>query len=337
MNARENTQKVIFKNDTVYGFIKTFLEKKALNSKNTSSSYETDIRQFFKATRYKNIEDLTIEDLTFTNSEVEEYQVSMSNEYSHSTIARKISAVKNLYSKLEANDYPVKEAWFNVDKIKGNSKSWEVIDWDTAKDMMMLADREIRKGDVKSALIETAVVTSFRQSSLLSMTWDNLTMMDGVWVLCAVDNAVGKGKKESIKPISNELYEKLMLIKKRYNHKHIFPLQKRTVVLMMQRYREKLGLPETVTFHSLKKCGMNEAYEISNGDIRVVAEQGDHADFGTSMKFYLNKKKKYSEMVGLEIGKEIDLSPLEELSHEELLELVRKSGRAVQRQLLSNI
>lgn len=202
---------------------------------------------------------------------------------------------------------------------------------------MALAVREVRKGDIKEALIETAVVTCFRRDSLLNLRWEHLKKMDGVWVLCAIEKAVGKGKKESIKPISDALYVKLMNIKKKYKHEHIFPMQGKTVVLMMQRYREKLGLSNDVTFHSLKKCGMNEAYDLSGGDIKTVAEQGDHDNFGTSMKYYLNKKKKYSEMIGLQIGQDIDLSPIEELSHAELLELIKNSGRSLQTQLLANI
>lgn len=332
----------------VYNFIKCFLEKKALNSPMTASDYESDIRQFFLVVKGKHLEMLTVDDLKLTVKVVEDYQVKLATNktkdlrinkgetYSPNSIARKISAVKKLYNKLEANEYPVKEAWFKVDKIKGETKSYGVLEWSQVQQMMELVKDEI-KGDVKSALLETAVVTCFRQNSLLNLTWDNLHKYDGVWVLCAEDDAIGKGMKVSKKPINDDLYKKLMDLKKKYGGEKIFPITKKTVVIMMQNLREKLDLDEDITFHSLKKCGINEAYELSGGDIMAVAEQGDHESFGTTMKHYMQKKKKFSNMIGLKIGQEVDIAPIEELTHEQLLDLVKKSSRSLHIELLNNL
>lgn len=331
-------QRMIFSQKSVYGFIRSYLDKKRINSKNTAQSYENDIRQFFHAMKGKSIEGLTVEDLILTNQEVEEYQMSLSDVegFAPTTIARKISSVKKLYSKLEANNYPVKEAWFNIDKIKGEGEEYGVLEWSQVQDMMELVKDEV-KGDIKVALLETAVVTCFRQNTLLNLTWDNIYKIDDVWVLMAEGEAIGKGKKVKGKPINDDLYDKLMLIKEAYNCDKIFPLQKKTVTLMMQRLREKLELDDDITFHSLKKCGINEAYELSGGDIMAVAEQGDHESFGTTMKHYMKKKKKYSEMIGLKIGKPVDVSPLDELTHEQLLDLVKNASRATQLELLMKL
>lgn len=327
---------------SVYSFIVNFLNKKEINSENTSSDYENDIRQFFWMVKHRHIEMLTEHDLIITNEDVENYQVMLAtnknkdinkgNPYAPKSIARKISSVKALYGKLEASNYPVKEAWFNVEKIKGDSTPHGVLTLEQVYQMMELAEDEV-KGDIKSALLQTAVVTCFRQTSLLNLTWENIERIDGVWVL----SVVGKGKKPSKKPINDDLYDKLMAIKEKYGEKKIFPLQKKTVTLMIQRYREKLGLEDDIVFHSLKKCGINEAYELSGGDIMAVAEQGDHQSFGTTMKHYMNKKKKFSDMIGLKIGLEIDMTKLQNLSKEELIELILKSSRSTQLELISKI
>lgn len=329
-----------------YLFIKNFLSVKELNSENTSSDYENDIRQFFWMVKHRHIEMLTEDDLILTNEDVEDYQVKLAtnknNEfnkgkpYAPKSIARKISSVKKLYSKFEANNYPVKEAWFNVEKVKGESASHGVLTWEEVLEMMKIAEKEI-KGDIKSALLETAVVTCFRQTSLLNLTWNNLEKIDGVWVLCAEDDAIGKGKQTSKKPITDDIYAKLMAIKDKYGKKKIFPLQKKTVTLMMKRYRNTLGLDDDIVFHSLKKCGINEAYEITGGDIMAVAEQGDHKSFGTTMKHYMNKKKKFSEMVGLKIGQEIDLTKLDSLSKDELIRVIESCSRSTQLDIINKI
>lgn len=329
-----------------YSYISCFLETKALNSTNTASSYEADIKQFFRAVRYKALEMLTIEDLIITVDDVEAYQLQLAKNndiayndgkpYAPSSIARKISSVKKLYSRLEAKDLPVKEAWFNVDKIKGESESYGVLSWEEVLDMIELVKDE-KKGDIKASLMETAVITCFRQNSLLNLTWDNIENIDGVWVLCAEEEAIGKGKQISKKPITDELHDRLMGLKKKHKDRRIFPLEKKTVVVMMQRLRGKLKLDDDITFHSLKKCGINEAYEISGGDIMAVAEQGDHKSFGTTMKHYMKKKKKFSEMVGLKIGQKVDISSLENLTQEQLMKLVQQSSRNVQIELMNNL
>lgn len=331
-----NLQQLSLSNKSVFGFIKSYLDVKAVNSKNTAKGYEKDIRQFFKTTRGKEIESLTVDDLIFTNQEVEEYKLNISHMYATSSVERKIASVKNLYSKLEANDYNVKEAWFNVEKLKGECNSWDVVEWSDVQKMIEIALTE-DKGDIKSALLETAVVTSFRRTSLLNLKWEHLINKDGVWVLCAVNEAVGKNKKNSYKAINNDLAERLFELRDKYKHEKIFPLQQRTVTVMMQRYRQKLNLGDNVTFHSLKKCGINEVYEITGGDIMAVAEQGDHKSFGTTMKHYMSKKKKFSQMCSLKIGREIDLSPLKDLSHEDLLSLVLSASRSTQIELINKI
>lgn len=327
---------IMYNNKSVYGFIRSFLEGKSLNSESTANEYERDIRQFFMTMKGKKVETLTVDDLVFKNEDIESYKNHLAQSFAVSTIARKISSVKKLYGKLEANDYPVKEAWFKVDKLKGEGNSYGVLTWEQVQDMMKLVLEEV-KGDVKEILLETAVITCFRQNTLLNLTWRNVEKIDGVWVLCAEDEAIGKGKKVSRKPITDEMYEKLVKVKENYGSNKLFPLEKKTVTKTMKRLREKLGLEDDITFHSLKKCGINEAYELTGGDIMAVAEQGDHASFGTTMKYYMQKKKKYSEMVGLQIGKEVDLSPLENLSKEELLELIKNSDRSTQLSLLNNM
>jgi site-specific recombinase XerD len=319
-------------NNPVYAFIRGFLNGKSVNSDNTSANYETDIRQFFRHVKNKEIENLTVEDLTITNQIAEDYKTFMQKELDlkPKTIARKISSVKKLYHKLEANDFPVREAWFNVDRIKGDSDQYGSLEWEDVQKMMKIVEDEV-KGDIKSALLHTAVITCFRQKSLLSIGWDKLYRVDGVWVL----ETEQKGKKKRIKPITDEMYEKLMAIKERYNNDRIFPLQKNTVTLMMKRMREQLGLGDDVVFHSLKNCGINEAYELTGGDIMAVAEQGDHESFGTTMKHYMKKKKKMSDMVGLKIGQIVDISPLESLDAEQLLNIIKESSRSTQLELLA--
>jgi hypothetical protein len=51
----------------------------------------------------------------------------------------------------------------------------------------------------------------------------------------------------------------------------------------------------------------------------------------------MNKKRKYSEMIGLQIGEKIDLTPLKELSNEQLINLIQKSSRSVQIEIINRL
>lgn len=331
-------QTILLQTKTIYSTIENFINKKALNSINTAKAYESDIRQFFMTVKNKHIEKLLEEDLQTDIDEVEYYQTRLATDlndgkpYGSSTIERKIGVLRSLYSKLEAK-YDVKEAWFKVDKIKGESKSWGVVSWDEVEKMIEFV-RDTRKGNIKASLIETAVITSFRQNELLELEWSNLKQIDGVWVL-EVTYQVGKGRKSNMKPINDDLYERLISLKKDNNK--IFDISKKAVGNMMIKMREELGLDDDITFHSLKKCGINEVYELTNGDIMAVAEQGNHSNFDTAYKHYMNKKKNYSQMACLKIGQKVDLSPLEELSKEDLLELISNSSRSAQMEIINGV
>lgn len=330
---------ILLQSKTIYSMIENFINKKALNSENTAKAYESDIRQFFMAVRGKHIEMINEDDLKTDVDEVESYQMRLAIDlndgkpYSPSTIARKIATLKSLYRKFESK-YDVKEAWFNIDKIKGESESWGVVSWQDVEHMIQNV-KDTRKGNVKALLIETAVITSFRQNELLSLTWDNIENKNGVWVLTVMSD-IGKGKKSNSKPINDDLYEKLISLKTDSKDK-IFDISKKSVTRMMASLRDELGLDENITFHSLKKCGINEVYELTKGDIQAVAEQGNHSSFSTTLKHYMNKKKDYSKMASLSIGQKIDLSELENMSKEELIEAIANASRSTQMDILNNL
>src|SRR5690606_10551721 len=92
----------------VWESIEVFLERKGQNSKNTRTTYERAIRDFFLATRKKKLEHLTEDDIRFSKVEVEGYQVGLRAKFKASTVNTRMWAMKSLYSKL-------KDYGFNVE------------------------------------------------------------------------------------------------------------------------------------------------------------------------------------------------------------------------------
>jgi integrase len=327
------TNLVLMKNKSVYDEIMTFINKKFINSENTASEYERDIRQFFNIMRNKTIEHLTENDLIFKNSDIEFYQTRLATDlnsgspYSPSTVNRKIATLKSLYNKLESNDYLVKSAWFNIDKVKGDSESYGIISLEEANKMIELV-RNTKKGDIKSLLVEIAFKTSFRQNALLNLKWKDIKKINNVWVIQVVD----KGKSVAEKPINDETYQRLLEIR---SEERVFPLTKKTVINMMKWLREEMGLESDITFHSLKKGGIDQVAEITDGNFEAMKEQGNHKSLETTMKYYRNKKKDFSNMACLQIGKDLEFEVLESLNKEQLLELIKVCNRGVQIQIIN--
>lgn len=315
--------------ETVYDLIHAFIETSGIDSENTKINYEIDIRYFFKTMLNKNIEDLTFDDMHFKNYEIEQYKAILTKQYAGSTVNRRLSTMKSLYNFLVANEINVNEKAFNVKNVKHTVDSYGVLSPEEGFEMVERVKKQ-RKGAIKSALIHTALLTSFRLSALLQAEWDCLNWCDkGYWTVTLMD----KGQEVNTMPITEECYEQLQSI--RTKSKRIFQLDKKTCQKMIKTLCEEMGIPEkrNITFHSLRKVAINFAFDIEN-DIRMAVRQGNHKNPATTVMHYMKRQEDLSNMPGMVMGKELDLSIFESLSKEELVQLICSSDKNIQRKLI---
>lgn len=329
-NQAVQESKMIFKS------INTFLSAKKLNSVNTKSNYERNIRQFFQHTRRKGIDQLNLSDLIFTLDDIQEYQVTLSKKYKNKTVNNKMYAIRSLYKYLDGNDYNVKLSWFNVENLKDyDSEGYEVINWGTVESMIEMVKTH-KNGLEKALFIELGAKTSFRLETLLTLKWTNFHT-DSLGTRYV--KVLGKGKEWDKKPIQEELYDRLLELKVDGSEKVFQHLNNRQAASrMMTKLCKELGLDsKKVKFHSMKKAGMHEVNLITGGNIKAIQQQGNHKSELTPLKFYTKVNENLSEMPCLQIGQQINTAPLEELSKEELLNLITNSGREVQIKLLAQL
>lgn len=320
------------KPETVFDLIETFLISKGLDSKNTQSAYRSDIEQFFKIMRNKDIGQLTFDELCFKNYEIEQYKAILAEQYAGSTVNRKIATLKSLYDYFAANDIKVNKNAFKVKRIKHNTASWGALSPEEGFEMVERVKKQ-RKGAIKSALIHTALETSFRLSALLSAEYSNISETkneQGLWTMTLIE----KGNKEVTMPISDELYEKLQSIRKP-KQKKIFNLDPKTCRNALKTVCEEMGISakRNISFHSLRNVAINFSIDIGQ-DIMTAARQGNHSSPSTTLNHYLKKKEDLSNMPGLLMGQKIDLSILESLSAEEWMLLVRQLDGVTQRKII---
>jgi integrase len=319
--------------------IDNFLNEKKGRSLNTYTNYKIDINQFFQFTFKREYKYLTVQELeNVTSDDVTAYRIALNEEgKANTTINRKIASVRKLFGYLEATYPKIRKAIFNViDKMKENeASSYGVLTWEEGTEMINLA-KTYKDGEKLSLLIETAIITCYRLDALLRLTVDNIHTETKDGVDYRVIKMIDKGEKH-IKPINDNLYNRLVAIAED-NQTPFFDFTIHTIGRRIKALVEEMGIDSrrNIKFHSLKKCGINFVFD-STGDIMLAQQQGNHKDAKTTMKSYLQHKTDYSKMPSYTMGTEIDLSPLEDLTKEQLLELIANATSGTQLELLRKL
>lgn len=317
----------------VWSCINTFLNRIEQNSKNTRDGYERAIRHFFKTMRNKKLEDLVEGDLIFSKPQIETYQVNMKNSFKGTTVNTKMSALKKCYTKLEDYGFDVKASWFVLDRYDEHDKeSYDPMTHEEVIRAITLVAKT-RKGFEKGLLIRMAYATAFRRESLLELKWTDIINRDGVWFV----KTIGKGNKLDHKKLSNDLYDELMKQKELIGGEKIFQLTKKTVQKMMDYIRDNMDFSERViTFHSFKKSSVNEVALITNYDLKSMQQQGNHANITTTLNDYMAKKN-LDDLVIVDINYHVPVEKFDDLSKEELVNLIKDADRSIQIKLLQKL
>jgi integrase len=333
MQAQQSNVSKLYTNNTVFAHIQSFLRSKGLKSKNTQTTYEADIRQFFSYMRDKPIEELSSSDLLFVNSDILDYQIYLSedyrdehgNPYKNTTVNRKMASLQSLYAFLKRNEYPVNVEAMKVDPLPDDSNGYGFLTFDEAEQLAQLALTEREMGKEKRALILLATRTSLRKNALLSLKYSDIRQSEydsNVYIIEVQDmkQRSDKGKK-IVKEISAKMYNILLEIKnEKYNDDLIFHIDPKYVNDMMNRLTKKLGIDprRNVTFHSLKKAGVGFVKDLTN-DIEAASDQAGHSSILTTKKYYLEEKK---NVAGLAMDENIPADIFRQLSHTECIELL---------------
>lgn len=306
-----------------YATILTYLKRKGQNSKNTRKTYERHIKHFFITMRGKELDELTEEDLIFTFDQIEAYQVALKERYKGATVNNTMTAIKECYAKLKKSGFDVSLDWFDLERYdEHDSASYSTLTHQEVLDIIELVSKT-RAGKQKALLVRLAYATAFRKESLLGIKWSDIVSIDDVWFV----KVLGKGNKWSHKKLSDNLYNALMERKKETTQDKVFTLTDKTVQKMMNYIRDNMDFGErTIVFHSFKNASINEVNIITGGDLKAMQQHGDHSDAKTTIESYVAKKT-LEELVTVDVDTHIPVEKLDDLSHEELLKLVKDMDR----------
>lgn len=328
-----NTQKVVQLYDNkLYDDIMIFLNEMGVESDHTRKAYETDIRQFFKLIKGKELEHLTLEDVQLRKNDVEKFkQILLDNGLARTTINRKISAIRSLLENLKANEWDVKTAFFkNIKWLKTQDNKYGVLDVHEVWEMARLArEKEREYKEVKYYFILFALDTCLRKQAILKLKWSDFEEVeDGVIV-----HAIDKGNKEFRQKISKEFYNELLSIKKD-GEVRVFPISVDSVDDMVCRLKKLMNIPEerNIVFHSIRKAGVTFQYRIT-GDLTQAMKAAGHSNPTVTMR-YLDLRD-YGVTGAVSFGNKIDEELYKKVTHEELIKAIENCPKDIQ--LILNI
>lgn len=337
----------------LYNIVQLVLNDLRERSENTSSSYEGYYREFFRIVVNKDMNFVTWEDLlAITYEKVLEYREELKATNINKTINIKVASLNTLYKELYKADRRVDMLVVDLKKLpedEDDSNSWGSLSHEEVEALFEYCGSLPNKSKplIKQLFFETAYVTAIRQGALLNLKWENFKRVkdnDGthLWVIRIKD----KGKTDET-PITDEFYQKLCQLKAIVHSDglrdkptdRVFNVTKKTLASTLKDFCRKCGISKdrNIVIHSLKKASIDKVYHETR-DVNKTARHAHHKGVEMVYKHYegknqgLAQRPSYSTFNG-----DKDLSKLEEVTKEQLLEAITQCGQSVINEIISKL
>ena len=309
--------------------VESFLTSKELRSQSedTRLSYESDLRDFFNFLQpNRNMRSLKVKDVQLKIDTILKYQhyLKVERELASSTINRRVTTVKGLYSMLKRrgyveNLYPFDEA----DRLSENKKHHGVFTIEEvyqAQEVVMNQPKG-RKKLTKKYLIQTSYDTCLRKSALLNIKFTDFVPYNKNGIEEYEIKAIDKGNESQNRIISKELYNNLMELRNESSTEYVFDISEKAIQDMMDYLREQMNIHELrkIVFHSFRKAGVTFQYK-KTGDVFKAQKAAGHKNINTTQLYVTTDENTIRGGISSDIG--INDNSYTQLSHEQLLEVI---------------
>lgn len=254
-------------------------------SDNTNISYKTDLELYLGFLKEKGINSL--EDIK--SSDIESYMMFL-QEDSHdtvTTVARKLTSIKNFHSFLEKEGIVSKNVGVGIKRPKLRKtvvRSLSVSDVDKLLDIKLNTPFDYRN----KAMLELIYGTGLRVSELVNLTLNNIDFTN-----CII-RIVGKGNKERIIPLGEYSMYYLNLYMERRNsllkknicdalflNNHGKKITRQGFFKILKGLLKEKGLDPDVSPHTLRHSFATHLLN-SGADLRSIQEMLGHSDISTT-------------------------------------------------------
>lgn len=304
-----------------------FLSEHHRNSERTAEEYKSRVEEFFMLTLGKEMKFVTVDDIkTVKNKDVQTKFVDVLMERGNTagTVKTKLHSVSSFYNSLLKNEVSVNPRTLDV-KLKKSVKHHEAL---TLQEYLGLLEfmKEESDGLEKYLYSKTLFHTGGRKTATLQFTWDKITQKKDVetgqqvWVI----DFVGKGKKDTERPISDDFYEELKQLDNGQNNVFATLSSSEGAYKRYERSLKKYGkmIDRDISIHSLKATAITVGYLLTK-DINLCKQLGAHSTMATT-EIYIKEEKSYVNQLSYNMSRDMDESVLDEMSHEELLSFIKK-------------
>lgn len=254
-------------------------------SDNTNISYKTDLELYLGFIKDKGINSL--EDIK--SSDIESYMVFLQedNKDTVTTVARKLTSIKNFHSFLEKEGITSKNVGVGIKRPKLRKtvvRSLSVSDVDKLLDITLKSPFDYRN----KAMLELIYGTGLRVSELVNLTLNNIDFTN-----CII-RIVGKGNKERIIPLGEYSMHYLNLYMERRNsllkknicdalflNNHGKKITRQGFFKILKGLLKEKGLDPDVSPHTLRHSFATHLLN-SGADLRSIQEMLGHSDISTT-------------------------------------------------------
>lgn len=271
-----------------------FLITEKGNNQSTIKAYEKDLNDFIKVVSNREIEKLTDNDI------LEYLRNLKENGYKTTSIKRKMTPVISLMNYLKKN-YNININNPDLKQLKTPRRLPVYLTNGEIRNILSAVDRNSEQGILDYMLILTAYYLGLRVSELVSLRKDHI-FFDGGYV-----KIYGKGNKERILPLSDELKDMMVYYLQNYRnsikdnelfffvHKGGSIVSRQYFFLRLKHYAKEAGIEKNVSPHTLRHSFATAL--INNGaKVRQVQSLLGHSDIkATEIYTHLSREKEKNE------------------------------------------
>jgi len=345
-------------NKEVSTYIFTYLQNKKKDSIGTYKNYKRYFSEFFMYTCNKELNKLTWDDIF--NIRFDQAQDFHSNEKDKNidTAQQKMFVIKKLWKNLFLTNKSINPnrkldldimEFEKISKEKLNKTHYATLN---SKEMDLLFEHALtykRKPLTRKMFFEFLYIVGCRESVAKGrngkgVKWTDIRRKEDsnagikVWVVGLEDKGFKDKGKTVEKSISDSFYNKLLQLKEESSSEYVFDLNINTFLDTFNDFREKYNLKtkdgRKVCIHSIKRASGILTQETFN-DINITRLQLQHSSSDMTMTYI--EDAQYTKQASYMLGKDIDLNAFDDLSKEELLDLIKNGGRSVQIKFLDEM
>lgn len=326
-------------------YIERYLLNK-INSENTRRNYRSDLKDYFKLVKGKEISEIEKSDLVINISSLEYFirQLKLKKGSSGKTIERKLTAVKGFFKYLSARSgtegfEPIPQidtSFFNeVSQPPTESKGYATLDFEEAKKIAAyLFETEREKKLLKKHLINFGLDTGLRLAEILKIRCSDFQDRSEDEYYFKVKGKFGKWNERWVKKyFIDDIMEDLGL--NIYSNERLFNISTKTVEEMMQRLKENPKYRNMdIVFHSIRGAAITEFYYLTRDPIRTM-EYANHKSFDTTRKYIRIRKEKFTGT--LTFDKEQELGTIINSKPEVLVNAISKCSPYIQGEIVKEM